>query len=142
MEWGILAVILTEALMEWGILAVILTEALMEWGILAVILTEALMEWGILAVILTEALMEWGILAVILTEALMEFRGCSWRVWPFDRNKELRMLLEFCDANHLCIANTWSTRADKKKTTYGSRCNESDIDFCITGKVDLKFFLV
>ena len=49
------------------------------------------------------------------------------------------MLLELCDAKHLCIANTWSRKADKKKITYGSGCNESDINFCIIGKVDRKF---
>ena len=32
-------------------------------------------------------------------------------------------------------------KADKKKITYGSRCDESEIDFCIMGKVDRKFFL-
>ena len=49
------------------------------------------------------------------------------------------MLLEFCDAKHLCIANTWLRKTVKKKIDYGSGCNESDIDFCIMGKVDCKF---
>ena len=39
------------------------------------------------------------------------------------------MLLEFCDAKHLCIANTWYRKADKKKIIYGSGCNESEIEF-------------
>ena len=48
------------------------------------------------------------------------------------------MLLEFCYAKHLCIANTWFRKADKKKTMYGSGCNESEIDFFVIGKVDHK----
>ena len=47
---------------------------------------------------------------------------------------------EFCDAKHLYIANTWLTKADKKKITYGSRCNKSEIDYCIMKKVDCKFY--
>ena len=49
------------------------------------------------------------------------------------------MLLEFCDAKHLCIANTWLRKADKKRLTYVSGCIKSEIDFCIMGKVDRKF---
>ena len=30
-------------------------------------------------------------------------------------------------------------KADKKKITYGSGCDKSEIDFCIMGKVDGKF---
>ena len=58
-----------------------------------------------------------------------------------ERNQEGRMLLEFCYAKHLCIANTWLRKADKKKIAYGSGCNKSNIDFCMMGKVDLKFFI-
>ena len=50
------------------------------------------------------------------------------------------MLLEFCDAKHLRIANTWFRKADEKKITYGSGCNKSYIDFCIMIKVDSNFF--
>ena len=50
------------------------------------------------------------------------------------------MLVEFCDAKHSCIANTWSRKADKKKICYGSRCNKSEIDFCIVRKVDRQIF--
>ena len=56
-----------------------------------------------------------------------------------ERNQEGMMLLEFCDAKHSCIANTWLRKTDKKKITYGSRWNKSEIDFCIMGKVDRKF---
>ena len=49
------------------------------------------------------------------------------------------MQLEFCDAKHLRIANTWLRKADKRKITYGSGCNKSEIYICIMGKVDLKF---
>ena len=41
------------------------------------------------------------------------------------------MLLEYCDAKHLCIVNTWLRKADKKS-------DKSEIDFCIMGKVDRK----
>ena len=51
------------------------------------------------------------------------------------------MLLEFRDAKHLCMPNTWCRKADKKKITYGSRCDKSNITFCIVGKVDRKFSL-
>ena len=53
-------------------------------------------------------------------------------------NQEGRMLLEFCDAKHSCIANTWLRKADKKRITNGSGWNKSEIDFCIMGKVDCK----
>ena len=55
-----------------------------------------------------------------------------------ERNEEGRMLLELCDVKHLCIVNTWLRKADNKKTTYGSECNKSEIDFCIMGKVNCK----
>ena len=51
------------------------------------------------------------------------------------------MLLEFCDARHLCIANTWLRKADKKRITYGSGCNKIEIYFCMVGKVDRKFLI-
>ena len=53
-----------------------------------------------------------------------------------------RMLLEFCDAKHLCMAKTWFIKADKKKITNGSGCNKSEIDLCIMGKVDHKLFFM
>ena len=55
-----------------------------------------------------------------------------------ETNHEGRMLLEFYDAMHLCIANTWFRKADKKKITYGSGCNKNEIDMCTMGKVDQK----
>ena len=56
------------------------------------------------------------------------------------RNQEGRMLLEYCDAKFLCLANTWFRKADKKNITYGSGCSESQIESCMMGKVDRKFF--
>ena len=44
-------------------------------------------------------------------------------------NQEKMMLLEFRDAKHICIPNTWPRKADKKKITYGTGCNESEINF-------------
>ena len=49
------------------------------------------------------------------------------------------MLQELCDAKHLCIANTWLRKADKKKITFGSGCNEMETGICIIGKLDRKF---
>ena len=37
-----------------------------------------------------------------------------------ERNQEGRMLLQFCDAKHLCIASAWIRKADNKKVAYGS----------------------
>ena len=44
------------------------------------------------------------------------------------------MLLEFYDAKHICIANTWIRKADKKNITNGTGCSDSVIDFCTIGK--------
>ena len=49
------------------------------------------------------------------------------------------MLLELCDAKHLCIANTCFRKSNKKKIAYGSGCYKSKIAFCIMGKVDHMF---
>ena len=56
------------------------------------------------------------------------------------KNQEGRMLSEFCDARHVCIADTWFRKAEKKKINFGSGCNESKINFCLMGTVDCKFF--
>ena len=39
------------------------------------------------------------------------------------RNQEGRMLMESCDAKHICISNGWLRKTDKKKMTYGSGYN-------------------
>ena len=44
------------------------------------------------------------------------------------------MVLYFFSAKHLCIANILCRKTDKKKITYGSGYNESEIDFSIIGK--------
>ena len=49
--------------------------------------------------------------------------------------------MEYCDTKHLCIASTWSRKADIKRKINGSGCNKSEIDLCMIGKVDRKFFL-
>ena len=51
------------------------------------------------------------------------FQGIHGGLSIGEGNHEGRMLLEFSDAKHLCIANTWSRKADKKKKTNGSGCN-------------------
>ena len=39
------------------------------------------------------------------------------------------MLLEFCDEKELCVANTWFRKGEKRKVTYSTGGNESEIDF-------------
>ena len=73
----------------------------------------------------------------MLEEILMDSMGFTENLAK--RNQEGRMLLEFCDARHLYIANTWFRKADTKKMTNGSGCNKSEIDFCFLGKVHRKF---
>ena len=51
------------------------------------------------------------------------------------RNAEGRMLLEFGDERELCVANTWF-KTDKRKTTFKSGNNESEIDFILISKTE------
>ena len=50
------------------------------------------------------------------------------------RNAEGRMLLDFCDQKELCVANTWYKKKDKRKVTYSSGGNDTEIDFVLVGK--------
>ena len=54
------------------------------------------------------------------------------------RNAEGRMLLDFCDQKDLCAANTWYKK-DKRKVTYSSGGNDTDIDFVLVGKEKRKY---
>ena len=56
------------------------------------------------------------------------------------RNAEGRMLLEFCDEKELCVANTWFKKTDKRKITFKSGNNESEIDFILVSKKKQKIF--
>ena len=42
-----------------------------------------------------------------------------------ERNVEGKMLLEFCDEQELCVANTWLRKGEKRKVTYSATENES-----------------
>ena len=55
------------------------------------------------------------------------------------RNAEGRMLLEFCDERELCAANMWFKKTDKRKITFKSGNNESEIDFILVSKENRKF---
>ena len=44
------------------------------------------------------------------------------------------MLLDFCDQKELCAANTWYKKKDKRKVTYSSGGNDTEIDFVLVGK--------
>ena len=54
-------------------------------------------------------------------------------------NAEGRMLLEFCDEKEMCVANAWFKKTDKRKTTFKSGNNESEIDFILVSKENRKF---
>ena len=48
------------------------------------------------------------------------------------------MLLEFCDERELCVAHTWFKKTDKRKITFKSGNNESEIDFILVNKGNRK----
>ena len=54
------------------------------------------------------------------------------------RNAEGRLLLEFCDERELCVANTWFKKTDKRKITFKSGNNKSEIDFILVSKENRK----
>ena len=54
-------------------------------------------------------------------------------------NAEGRLLLDFCDQKKLCVANTWFKKKDKRKATYSSGGNETEIDFVLVGKDKRKY---
>ena len=49
------------------------------------------------------------------------------------------MLLEFCDEKELCVANMWFKKTDKRKITFKSGNNDSEIDFVLVSKEYRKF---
>ena len=56
-----------------------------------------------------------------------------------ERNVERKMLLEFCDEKELCVANTWFRKGGKRKVTYSTGANESEIDFILVGNGNRKY---
>ena len=56
-----------------------------------------------------------------------------------ERNVEGKMMLEFCDENELCVANTWFRKGEKRKVTYSAGENETEIDFVLVGKGNRKY---
>ena len=54
-------------------------------------------------------------------------------------NAKRRMLLDFCDQKELCVANTWYKKKDKRKVTYSSGENNTEIDFVLVGKEKRKY---
>ena len=56
-----------------------------------------------------------------------------------ERNAEGRMLLEFCDGKELCVGNTFFKKMDKRKVTFSSGSNETEIDFVLVGRQKRKF---
>ena len=56
-----------------------------------------------------------------------------------ERNVEGRMLLEFCDRKDLCVGNTFFKKTNKRKVTFRSGGNETEIDFVLVGSQNRKF---
>ena len=50
------------------------------------------------------------------------------------------MLLDFCDQKELSVANTWFEK-DKRKVTYGSGGNDTEITFVLVGKEKRKYLI-
>ena len=55
------------------------------------------------------------------------------------RNAEGRLFLNFCDQKELCVANTWFKKKDKRKVTYSSDGNDTEIDFVLVEKEKRKY---
>ena len=51
-----------------------------------------------------------------------------------ERNLEGIILLEFCDQKDLYVANTWFMKNKKRKMTYSSGGNETEITFVLVKK--------
>ena len=73
-------------------------------------------------------------------EEIESFEGVYGGNGICQRNAEGRMLLEFCDERELCVANTWFKKTDKRKITFKSGNNESEIDFILVSKKKIKNF--
>ena len=56
-----------------------------------------------------------------------------------ERNVEGRMLLEFCDEKEVCVANTWFRKTERRKVTFSTGGNETEIDFVLVGKDSRKY---
>ena len=56
-----------------------------------------------------------------------------------ERNLEGRRLLEFCDEKDLCVANTFFRKGEKRKVTFSSGGNKTEVDFVLVGKGKRKF---
>ena len=55
------------------------------------------------------------------------------------RNAEGRLLLDFCDQKELCVANTWFKKKEKRKVTYSSGGNNTEIDLVLVRKEKRKY---
>ena len=74
-----------------------------------------------------------------VVEEIKGFGGVNGGSGIGKRNAEGRMLLEFCDERELSVANTWFKKTDKRKITFKSGNNESEIDFILVSKANRKF---
>ena len=58
-------------------------------------------------------------------------------IW--ERNVEGKMFLEFCDEKELCVANTWLRKREKRKVTYSTGRNGTEMDFVLVRKEKRKY---
>ena len=68
-----------------------------------------------------------------------EFEGVSIRNGIGERNSKGRILLEFCNHKNLCVSNTCFVKKEKRKVTYSSNDDATEIDFVLVGKESRKF---
>ena len=68
-----------------------------------------------------------------------EFEGIHGGYGTGKRNVEGRLLLDFCDQKELCVANLWYKKKDKRKATYNSGGNDTEMDFVLVGKEKTKY---
>ena len=71
-------------------------------------------------------------------EEIEDFEGVHGGNGIGQRNAEGRMLHEFCDERELCEANTWFKKTYKRKITFKSSNNESEIGFILVSKENRK----
>ena len=71
-------------------------------------------------------------------EEIEGFEGVHDRNGIGQKNVKGSKLLEFGNKRELCVANTWFKKTDKRKITFKSGNNESEIDFISVSKENRK----
>ena len=55
------------------------------------------------------------------------------------RNMQGKMLLKFCEEKQLCVANTWFQKKKKRKVTFRSGDNKTEIGFALIAQKHLRY---